>query len=99
MKENYLIYLPCQLCFRALSLDRDTQLPNKKMKTLFLYLEYVKKSNTDFDFFPDKIQSFNEKPAVKNYEFMSKSYSVIFTIRKIYLGFKVVVQTILAQSL
>ena len=51
MKENYQIYLLYQFCLRDQSVDRDPQLSHKKMKTLSL--EYVKKSKTDFDFFPD----------------------------------------------
>ena len=37
MKENYQIYLPYQFRFRPQSVDRDTQLPHKKMKTMFLW--------------------------------------------------------------
>ena len=36
MKENYQIYIPYQFCPRVQSAGRDPQLPNKKMKTLFL---------------------------------------------------------------
>ena len=51
MKENYQIYVPSQFHWRPHSVGGDPQLSHKKMKTLFL--EYVKKSKTDFDFFPD----------------------------------------------
>ena len=37
MKENYQIYLPYQFHWRAHSPGRDSQLPHKKMKTLFLW--------------------------------------------------------------
>ena len=36
MKENYQIYLPYQFHWRPQSALGDSQLPNKKMKTLFL---------------------------------------------------------------
>ena len=36
MKENYQIYLPYQFHWRPHSVGGDSQLPNKKMKTLFL---------------------------------------------------------------
>ena len=36
MKENYQIYLPYQFCPKVQSVGGDLQLPNKKIKTLFL---------------------------------------------------------------
>ena len=54
MKGNYLIYLPYQFCFKDQSLDWEPQLLNKKM-------EYVKKSNTDFNFFPNERLSLIDK--------------------------------------
>ena len=36
MKENCHIYLPCLIRPRVQSAERDSQLPNKKMKTIFL---------------------------------------------------------------
>ena len=36
MKENYQIYLPYQFHLRDQLVGGDSQLPNKKMKTLFL---------------------------------------------------------------
>ena len=36
MKENHQIYLPYKLHWRSQSVGGDPQLPNKKMKTLFL---------------------------------------------------------------
>ena len=56
MKENYQIHLPYQFCLKAHSLGGEPQLPNKKIKNP-VSLEYVKKSKTDFDFFPDKSSS------------------------------------------
>ena len=37
MKENYPNYLPYQFRLRPQSVDREPQLPNKKMKTMFLW--------------------------------------------------------------
>ena len=55
MKENYQIYLPYQFHRRPQSLDRDPQLPHKKMKTLYLWnmSKSRRLTSTDFDFFPD----------------------------------------------
>ena len=56
MKENYQINLPYQFYLRAQSGDWKPQPPNKKIKNEnHVSLEYVKKSKTDFDFFPDNI--------------------------------------------
>ena len=59
MKENYQIYLPYQFHWRAHLPLGEPQLPHKK---------YVKKSKTDFDFFPDKINFgqnfFKDKPQI-----------------------------------
>ena len=53
MKENYQIYLPYQYHQRLQTVDWDAQLPYKKKNENHVSLKYVKKSKTDFDFFPD----------------------------------------------
>ena len=78
MKENYQIYLLYQFHWRPHSLNRDPQLPHKKMKTLFL--EYVKKSKTDFDFFPDKLLSQENFVVISDFSlsFFSQALSLKF---------------------
>ena len=53
MKENNQIYLPYQFRLRVQSLDRDSQLSNKKMKTMFLS-NMSKSRRLTSTFFPDK---------------------------------------------
>ena len=52
MKENYPIYLPYQFHWRPQSALGDPQLPNKKMKTLFLW-NMLKSRRLTLIFFPD----------------------------------------------
>ena len=53
MKENYQIYLPYQFHWRPQSAGWVPRILNKKIKKP-VFLEYVKKLKTDFDFFPDQ---------------------------------------------
>ena len=54
MKENYQIYLPNQFHWRLQSLDEDSQLSHKKMKTMFLSNMSESRRLTS-SFFPIKI--------------------------------------------
>ena len=63
MKENYQIYLPYQFHWRLHSVGGDSQLPHKKMKTLFLS-NMSKSRRLTSTFFPtrqlySKLRTFN----------------------------------------
>ena len=71
MKGNYLIYLPYQFCFKDQSLDWEPQLLNKKM-------EYVKKSNTDFNFFPNERLSLIDKQQGDLFQHFSHNFGGVW---------------------
>ena len=54
MKENYQIYLPYQFRLRDQSVGGDSQLSNKKMKTMFLS-NMSKSRGLTSTFFPDHV--------------------------------------------
>ena len=56
MKENYQIYLPYQFHWRPQLVDQDAQLPNKKMKTMYLW-NMSKSRGLTSTFFPINISS------------------------------------------
>ena len=60
MKENYQIYLPYQFHWRPQSVGGDSQLPNKKMKTMFLW-NMSKSRRLTSTFFPTNKKK-NNKP-------------------------------------
>ena len=75
MKENYQIYLPYQFHWRPQSAGRDPQLPNKKMKTMFLS-NMSKSRRLTSTFFPisSSARSFSENVSDKEKNFCMKSY-------------------------